>query len=205
MNNRLFLILIFFSTLIMGCKTTDETTTNGDPDRPIVDVDGEIAEEYLREELNEMERTLYLTRSDLSDRFASVNHDMPEIFQRKVVQEEVEVNPYAGFRVQILSTRSVAEADSTRDNFMVWAGERFHELSPEAYVIFRQPYYRVRVGDFQKRERAIQFSRLLKQTYPEAWVVHDRIVPEDVPADTLKIEFSSAPDSTRQVFMPDSL
>jgi hypothetical protein len=205
MSKQPIFILILLSILFAGCKTTDESTADGDSGRPMMDVDGEIAEEYLREELNEMERTLYRTRSNLSDRFVSVDHDMPEIFQRKVVQEEADVNPYAGFRVQILSTRSVTEADSTRDNFMVWAGERFHELSPEAYVIFRQPYYRVRVGDFQERDRAIQFSRLLKQTYPEAWVVHDRIVPEDVPADSLMIEFSSPPDSTRQAFRPDSL
>jgi len=46
--------------------------------------------------------------------------------------------------------------------------------------VFRQPYYRVRVGNFKIRENAIEFSRILKNRYPDAWVVHDRIDPENI-------------------------
>jgi hypothetical protein len=66
----------------------------------------------------------------------------------------------------------------------MWAAENISGYDVEAYIYFRQPYYRVRAGDFRNRDRAIEFSRLLKDRYPEAWVVHDRIEPDHVPADT---------------------
>jgi hypothetical protein len=81
------------------------------------------------------------------------------------------------------------EADSTKDNFRAWADENIKGYSPEAYVTFRQPYYKVRVGDFRDQQKANNFSRMLKEEYPAAWVVHDRIEPEFLPADTTRIEF----------------
>ena len=203
MTLRTILLLIASLILLFGCKSTEETTREGDSGEPVFNAEGEIAEEYLMEELTELERTLYRTRSDLSDRYASVGQDIPDIFLKQVVEREEEVNPYAGFRVQILSTRNVAEADSTRNQFRLWATSKFGNYTPEAYVLFRQPYYRVRVGDFQNRERAISFSRLIKNRFPEAWVVHDRINPQDVPADSIRIEFSLS-ESTGKSALPDT-
>ncbi|MCG2590634.1 SPOR domain-containing protein [Rhodohalobacter sulfatireducens] len=194
--NRVSATLIILLLVLAGCKTTEKTTTDADEspsteteNEPIFDVDPEVVEAYLAEEMDEFDRLLFENRSQLSDRFASVEHDMPDLFLKDVVQEEKVVDQYAGFRVQLLSTRSVAEADSTKDNFRVWADQHIQGYSPEAYVTFRQPYYKVRVGDFRDQQKANNFSRMVKDEYPAAWVVHDRIEPNFLPADTTQIEF----------------
>ncbi len=175
--------------LLAGCSTTEQATERDSPEeRPIFNIDGEMAEEYLLEEMNETERMLFENRSELTDQFASVDHDMPEVFLKEVVREEQAVDEYAGYRVQLLTTRQVAVADSTKDEFRVWAATHIAGYEPEAYVIFRQPYYRVRAGNFRNQARAVDFSKLLKDKFPNAWVVHDRIEPSNVPADTTTIE-----------------
>ena len=187
--------MIILLLVLAGCKTTEKTTTDGEEsptteteNEPIFDVDPEIVESYLAEEMDEFDRLLFENRSQLSDRFASVEHDMPDLFLKDVVQDDKVVDQYAGFRVQLLSTRSVAEADSTKDNFRVWADQHIQGYSPEAYVTFRQPYYKVRVGDFRDQQKANNFSRMVKDEYPAAWVVHDRIEPDFLPADTTNIQ-----------------
>jgi len=44
-----------------------------------------------------------------------------------------------------------------------------------AYITFGEPYYRVRVGDFRTRLDAIQFLTMIQRSYPQAWVVKDKI------------------------------
>ena len=110
------------------------------------------------------------------------------MFLKDYVITDRVVDQYAGFRVQLLSTRSVVEADSTKDNFRAWADEYIEGYSPEAYVTFHQPYYKVRVGDFRDQQKANNFSRMVKDEYPGAWVVHDRIEPEFLPTDTTEIK-----------------
>lgn len=189
---KLILSLLFFP-LLLSCSTTESVTEDDDRTgterSPYLEISDEALEEFAIEELDEFERTLYLNRTRLTDRFATIQHDMPELFTREVAVEERETDQFAGYRVQILSTRDVIHADTTRDNFVAWSDTTMEAYKPNAYVHFRQPYYRVRTGDFLNREKAIEFSRLIKQQYPEAWVVHDRIEPRNIPADTTSFRF----------------
>lgn len=191
--NKFISLFFFLLVFVTACSTTEKATKDGGEedsgtnDQPIFNLDPEVVEAYLMEEMTEAERELFETRSTLADQFVTVEHDMPEIFLKDVEQQHDFVDQYAGFRVQLLSTRSVVEADSTKDNFRVWAEEHIKGYSPEAYVIFRQPHYKVRVGDFRNQQRANEFSRMLKNEFPNAWVVHDRIEPQYMPADTTQI------------------
>ena len=183
---RQYLVLFFGVYLfISACGTTDTVT---EPDRPVFDIDEEIAEDYIADDMDDFDRFLFENRSRLSDQFATIEHDIPEVFLREVVRDESEAEQYAGFRVQIISTRSVAEADSLQDDFRAWANEQIVGYEPETYIFFRQPYYRVRTGDFRDRNQAIEFSRLVKTKFPEAWVVHDRIEPDQLPQPNANIQ-----------------
>lgn len=185
-------LLILFLTLILVSCGTIETATEDESEVPHFDVDEEIAEIYFDEEdeMDELDIFLYEYRSHLTDQFASLEQDIPEKYLIEVVRDDEGADRYAGFRVQIISTRDVALADSTRDDFRAWAADHISGYDVEAYVYFRQPYYRVRAGDFRNRNKAIEFSRLIKDRYPEAWVVHDRIEPDNVPADTTDIRLT---------------
>ncbi|MEX0945472.1 MAG: SPOR domain-containing protein [Balneolaceae bacterium] len=175
------------AVLILSSCSSSEPLISEEEEEKMSQMDRDEIAEYLREELDETEYLLFENRSFLSDRFSTLQHDMPESYLKEVVQEERVIDERVGYRVQILSTRDVALADSTRDEFRVWASERIEGHEIDAYIFFRQPFYRVRVGDFRARETAIEVSSFLKNRYPDAWVVHDLIEPDRVPADTTQI------------------
>lgn len=185
-------ILLLFLALGFGCATPESTTEADDQEEierepfAIFDLSDDMMDAYLEEaafeNMSEEEQLLYQTRSQMSDLFASLTHDLPESYLQQVEEQEIDI--YQGFRIQILSTRDVQLADSTLAEFEEWADSRISDYSPRGYIHYRQPYYRVRIGDFSDRDRAIELSRLIKFKYPDAWVIHDRINPYRAPEDT---------------------
>lgn len=74
-----------------------------------------------------------------------------------------------GYRVQIVSTQDVDQAEIVADRAM----EFFNQ---PVYIVFESPYYKVRVGDFLSDLDALDVERKARQNgYPGAW-----IVPSDV-------------------------
>lgn len=59
------------------------------------------------------------------------------------------------------------ESDST------WI--RAFDAEPETYLLYRQPYYRVRVGNYADRAEAEVALRAIEEVYPEAFIVPDRV------------------------------
>ncbi len=55
--------------------------------------------------------------------------------------------------------------------------EGFSEDYPflDAYLTYRQPYYRIRVGDFRTRLEAEGYLRQLSRNYNQAFVIKDKI------------------------------
>lgn len=177
------ILLTVFVIIAYGCKTAEETT-----DDSTVSTDTDT--ETVTEEVTALQSLLNSSRSQLSDLHISQKHDMPEHFLKaKTGDNTLNSDPSDGFRIQILSTREVEVADSVAGSFRVWSDTTIAGYEPEAHVSFRQPYYKVHIGDFQQREQANSFSKLLKAKFPDAWVVHDRINPENVPADTASFSF----------------
>ena len=77
-----------------------------------------------------------------------------------------------GFRVQIfmeLGNDAIRHADSVR--------EVFKQDYPDVpiYLLFGQPYYRLRVGDYRTRLEAENMYQRLKKKYKNAFVTADRI------------------------------
>ena len=83
-----------------------------------------------------------------------------------------------GFRIQIFmeSGNDAVELANT-------AMEEFKEKYPEMpiYLVFGQPYYRLRVGDFRTRLEAEKAFQTISQDYKKAFVTSDRIqLPESI-------------------------
>jgi hypothetical protein len=77
-----------------------------------------------------------------------------------------------GYRIQLLmraGNTALDEANQIKDEFE----ENYPEIN--TYVTFREPYYRLRVGDFRTRLEAMEFMENLKRSYPQAWVIKDKI------------------------------
>lgn len=175
------LFIIITIGFIAGCSTTKQPQSSEVSPKTTTDSTAETGS------ISELQQLLNNNRSSLSDVYLSQKHDMPKQFTQKASESSVNKNPFNGFRVQILSSRDVEVADSLAASFRAWADTTINGYNPRTYVSFNQPYFKVRIGDFQVRDKANTFSKLIKEHYPKSWVVHDRINPSDVPADTARI------------------
>lgn len=115
----------------------------------------------------------------------AVEHDAPpELMAGTIVdlqEEEEGPRTVQGFRVQLFTSESKTSADAVRDDALSWwrsaqtdeeASRAFpHGLQPA--VIFSRPFYRVRVGGFESRMEAEAALVLLRERYPEAFIVPD--------------------------------
>ena len=117
-----------------------------------------------------------------------------ELSYRSVEEDQIveEKDLYEGFRIQIYSGPSPAMADTVSKRFRTWSVRYLSGYSPETYTFFKAPYYRVHVGDFHERDRAYDVSQIIKRSFPDAWVVYDRVNPWNVPADSTIIRFQNA-------------
>lgn len=89
-------------------------------------------------------------------------------------QRQIHVNDSTidGYRVQIfmeLGNDALRHADSVREVFM----KKYPDVP--IYLMFGQPYYRLRVGDFRTRLEAENMYQRLKKKYRNAFVTADRI------------------------------
>lgn len=89
-------------------------------------------------------------------------------------QKEIHVadSTIDGFRIQIFmeSGNHAVELANT-------AMEEFKEKYPDTpiYLVFGQPYYRLRVGDFRTRLEAEKAFQTLSKDYKKAFITSDRI------------------------------
>ena len=75
-----------------------------------------------------------------------------------------------GFRIQILATTEIDEANALRTEI-----SNLPRID-SVYVSYDSPYYKVRVGDFRSRPDANLLLKLLIESgYKDAWIVADRV------------------------------
>lgn len=83
---------------------------------------------------------------------------------------------YKGYRIQLASTPRRGDAFARRSELM----SRFPDQ--KVYVIFQSPNFKVRIGNFLKKEDAEKFKILLNKIYPQGvYIVEDGIeyIPKD--------------------------
>lgn len=77
---------------------------------------------------------------------------------------------FRGFRLQVLNTRSRDEAFKTKAMLL----ENFPD--EKAYVLYQSPYFKVRIGNFLKRNDAESFSKEVSTYLSQpAYIVEDMI------------------------------
>lgn len=96
----------------------------------------------------------------------------------QMVERHVELNAKVktipGYRVQIASfsgANSKTNAFNLRDRFML------DYPSVQAYIVFDEPNFKVKVGDFRTRLEAYAFLQQIKETY-KGYLIRDNINPE---------------------------
>jgi hypothetical protein len=116
-----------------------------------------------------------------------VEHDVPDQLMAGTItpaeDDEMEGSVIQGFRIQLFTTEAKASADAVRDDVIAWwrrsqqqddVREAF-EYGLHPVVVFGSPFYRVRVGLFLDRQDAAPALEILRQRFPEAFIVPDTI------------------------------
>ena len=77
---------------------------------------------------------------------------------------------YKGYRIQVISTSRRDDAFKMRADLMT----RFPEQ--KTYVVFQSPNFKVRIGNFIKKEEAEKYKAQLNKIYPQGvYIVDDGI------------------------------
>lgn len=76
---------------------------------------------------------------------------------------------FQGYRIQIFSGNSKDEANRVKSDFY----NKFPSL--RCYLTYQQPYYKLRVGDYEDQESAKADARRLARTYPSSFLVPDEV------------------------------
>ena len=78
-----------------------------------------------------------------------------------------------GYRVQIFF-----DSGSNSKNKAISAKGDFDLGNPEmkSYLSYKEPYYRVRVGNFRTLSEAVGFQKKISSSYPNSFAVKDKIV-----------------------------
>ncbi|MBI3193530.1 MAG: SPOR domain-containing protein [Ignavibacteriae bacterium] len=141
----------------------------------------------LKQFLNQYEKTfdpsVYQIPISISPASNSTRHQ----FADTLSMENVELT--SGFRVQVLTTQEIDEANLLQDSLSTILPTEW------TYIIYHTPYYKVRVGNYSERHSANRMMRLLlERGFENAWVVPDQVVkyppvrvpPVVMPLDTLR-------------------
>lgn len=87
---------------------------------------------------------------------------------------------YKGFRIQIISTNDREKAFGIKADLL----NKFPE--EKVYVMFQSPYFKVRFGNFLKREDAEKMRKPLNKLFPQGvFIVEDAIEYTPPPDDEL--------------------
>jgi len=94
----------------------------------------------------------------------------------QLVSKHIQINQNSkgidGFRIQIFfdsGNSSKTRAQSVYESFLA----KYPGVG--AYLTFKAPNYKVRVGDFRTKLDAQRFLNLIIPDYPNAWIIDDQI------------------------------
>ena len=77
-----------------------------------------------------------------------------------------------GYRIQIAAYSGVNSKSQAE-----YARNSFNSLFPytQSYLIYNEPYFKVRVGNYYTRLQAYKDFETIRETYPSAYIVPDKI------------------------------
>ncbi len=169
-----YLLLLSLGLGLIGCSGP-RTASTGDADPSDAGLPDNLAP------YEEFDASAFEEEPPVTD--VEVEHDVPDRLMTghaggqgtRVVQ---------GFRVQIFSSQDREAANEQLTEALAWWSALQERLDPwpsglprelPVYIVYKQPYYRLRVGNFTSREDASRFMAYLSERFPEAFVVPDEV------------------------------
>ena len=99
----------------------------------------------------------------------------------QLVQKHIDVRTIPGYRIQVASLSGTASKNRAFE-----MKDRIRELYPgvEAYVVFDEPNFKVKVGDFRTRLDAYVFLLRIRNDFPGT-IIRDNIYPTQIDWDEM--------------------
>lgn len=164
--------------ILAGCAGS-----RGTADEPRPDVDEPIVEEEEVIDHASYERFDPTPYREEDPEPTTLQHDVPaSLMDGRVATGGTRT--LEGFRIQLFQTQDPTQAESLVDQATDWwlmqkqagAGSSlFRTASPPVYNVWRQPYYRVRMGDFATRDAAEAALEEVRGRFQGAFIVPDRV------------------------------
>ena len=159
-----YLVTIIFVFLILGCSTTKNMATKKQPAKE---------EEKKTGIVNEFFDPLILNEDDLKVKKTIAAESKSDQVKEDASQsgnEFQKTETVAGFRVQICAVSNEERAkEIQRDALLKFINE-------DVYLIYDNPYYKVRVGNSPTRYEADKLQQLaIEKGFEDAWVVRTNI------------------------------
>lgn len=100
---------------------------------------------------------------------AIIDHDGVQSYIEAHAMIEKKKPFFEGFRIQIFSGNSKEEANRVKSEFY----QKFPNM--RCYLTYQQPYYKLRVGDYEDQQSAKLDAKRLVRTYPSSFLVPDQV------------------------------
>lgn len=160
--------LVYLLALLWACKAAVVTSTSSDTysedlsvHRPDLSPQVESTPEVPQQENQN-------TGKALSNKNFSIKEELDSI-NRIIVQRNSEKRYVDGFTIQIYTGNSDESARAAKDSAQVW----FPDLRP--VISYIQPTFKVKVGAYNTRLDAHQEFEALKEEFPYALLIPERI------------------------------
>ncbi len=118
---------------------------------------------------------LYKPDTDINDTLGRIVYHESEALAsilRKNIAVNIVETKYRGYRIQIFSVSGV----NSKDKANKAKAELLMDYDDiQVYIVYNEPYFKVRVGDFLTKLEALSYLQKLQKDYPFAFVVGDYI------------------------------
>ena len=114
------------------------------------------------------EKTIPITSSKVMDAPMHVNKRLDAILDT-IAMHNKSIKFTNGFRIQIYVGNDRKAADDAK----IYTYQKYPEIFP--YLSFQQPIYKVKIGDFLNRMDAERYFSDIKDLYPSAMILPDRV------------------------------
>lgn len=103
-----------------------------------------------------------------SQSLSSENEAINELMEKHIALGKAR-NSMPGYRVQIFFGDNREEANKLKNEFLR------NYSTTGAYIVYQQPNFKLRVGDFKTRLQATEFLMQIQSRFPMAFLVKDNV------------------------------
>jgi SPOR domain len=186
MQRQNFTFFVISSLLLSSCASTVKvtggnssgntgTTTTQSPSKKNDKVVNEDLSQYRPKYKSSVESDVISTEkispvhsSTLSDTPLHVNKRLDAVLDT-IAMRNKSIKFTNGFRIQIYVGNDRKAADDAK----IYTYQKYPEIFP--YLSYQQPIYKVKIGDFLSRMDAERYFMDIKDLYPSAMILPDRV------------------------------